>query len=116
MDTTNNDVYKEAQKIIPNPCPILLLNRDLEKTNSTPGIYIAPEDLEIKENTSVGKVTKLMSAYQSLEVDMARLENSVLGAETSQQSIAARVKIAKRAFCSRVNNVIDRLTPRSLAS
>ena len=86
MDTTNSDVYKEAQKIFLNSQSILLLNHDLEKTNFTSGIYITPEDLEIKENTSVGKVTKRMSAYQSLEVDVARLENSVLGAETTQKT------------------------------
>ena len=77
----NSDVYKEAQKIIPYSHSILLLNHDPEKTNPTPGSYIAPEDIKIKENTSIGKITKLMSAYKSLEVDMARVENSVLRAE-----------------------------------
>ena len=70
---------------------------------------MTPEDREIKENTCVSKVTKLMSAYQSLEEDVLRLENSVPGSETNQQGIAARVKLAKGVFCSRVNNVIDRL-------
>ena len=110
MDTTGGDVYREAQKIFLNSHSILLLNHDLEKTNFTPGIYMTPEDREIKENTCVSEVTKLMSAYQSLEEDVLRLENSVPGSETSQQGIAARVKIAKGAFCSRVNNMIDRLT------
>ena len=110
MDTTNGDVYREAQKIFLNSQSILLLNHDLEKTNFTPGIYMTPEDREIKENTCVSEVTKLMSAYQSLEEDVLRLENSVPGSEASQQGIAARVKIAKGAFCSRVNNMIDRLT------
>ena len=115
MDTTNSDIYKEARKIIPNSRPILLLHHYIEKTNLTPGVYTTQGDHETEENTSAGKVTAMMPAYQSLEVDVARLENSVLGAKTSQRSIAARVKITKRAFCSRVNNVIDRLTPRSLA-
>ena len=100
MDTTNGDVYREAQKIFLNSHSILLLNHDLEKTNLTPGIYMTPEDREIKENTCIGELTKLMSAYQSLEMDVARLENSVIGTEASQWSIAARVKIAKGAFCS----------------
>ena len=110
MDTTGGDVYREAQKIFLNSQSILLLNHDLEKTNFTSGIYMTPEDREIKENTCVSEVTKLMSAYQSLEEDVLRLENSVPGSEASQQGIAARVKIAKGAFCSRVNNMIDRLT------
>ena len=100
MDTTGGDVYREAQKIFLNSQAILLLNHDLEKTNFTPSIYMVPEDREIKENTCVGEVTKLMSAYQSFKMDVARLENPVLGAEASQRSIAARVKVAKGAFCS----------------
>ena len=110
MDTTGGDVYREAQKIFLNSQSILLLNHDLEKTNFTSGIYMTPEDREIKENTCVSEVTKLMSAYQSLEEDVLRLENSVPGSDTGQQGIAKRVKLAKGAFCSRVNDIIDRLT------
>ena len=110
MDTTDGDVYREAQKIFLNSQSILLLNHDLEKTNFTSGIYMTPEDREIKENTCVSEVTKLMSTYQSLEEHVLRLENSVPGSIASQQGIAARVKLAKGAFCSRVNNMIDRLT------
>ena len=110
MDITGDDVYREAQKIFLNSQSILLLNHDLEKTNFTSGIYMTPEDREIKENGCVSEVTKLMSTYQSLEEHVLRLENSVSGSESNQQGIAARVKLAKGAFCSRVNNVIDRLT------
>ena len=100
MESTGDDVYREAQKTFLNSQSILLLNHDLEKTDFTSGIYMTPEDREIKENTCVSKVTKLMSAYQSLEEDVSRLENSVPGAEARQQGIAVRVKIAKGAFCS----------------
>ena len=100
MDTTGDNVYKEAQKIFLNSHSILLLNHDLEKANLTPGIYMTLEDREIKENTCVSKVTKLMSAYHSLEEDVLRLENSVPGSDTSQEGIATRVKLAKGAFCS----------------
>ena len=51
-----------------------------------------------------------MTTYQSLEEHVLRLENSVSSSGSNQQGIAARVKLAKGAFCSRVNNVIDRLT------
>ena len=83
----NSDVYKEAQQITNRSHSILLLNHDPGKTNPTPGRHIAPEDIKIKENTSIGKITKLMSAYKSLEVDMARVENSVLGAETKYKTL-----------------------------
>ena len=62
MNTTGGDVYREVQKIFLNSQSILLLNHDLEKKNFISDIYMIPEDLEIKENTSVGKVTNLMSA------------------------------------------------------
>ena len=110
MDTTSADVYREVQKIFLNSQSILLLNNDLENKNFISDIYMTPEDREIKENACVSEVTKLMSTYQSLEEHVLRLENSVPGSIASQQGIAARVKLAKGAFCSRVNNVIDRLT------
>ena len=110
MDITGDDVYREAQKIFLNSQSILLLNHDLEKTNFISNIYMTPEDRELKENACVSEVTKLMTTYQSLEEHVLRLENSVPGSEANQQGIAARVKLAKGAFCSRVNNVIDRLT------
>ena len=100
MDITGDDVYREAQKIFLNSQSILLLNHDLEKTNFRSGIYMTPEDCEIKENACVSEVTKLMSTYQSLEEHVLRLENSVPGSEANQQGIAARVKLAKGAFCS----------------
>ena len=100
MDTTGDNVYKEAQKIFLNSHSILLLNRDLEKTNLTPGIYMTPEDREIKENTCVNEVTNIMVTYQSLEEHVLRLENSVHGPVTNQQDIVTRVKLAKSAFCS----------------
>ena len=70
MDITGDNVYKEAQKMFPNSHSIPLLNRDSEKTNITPGIYMTPEDRETRENTHVGEVTKLMSAHQSLKEDV----------------------------------------------
>ena len=108
MDATNADVYREVQKIFLNSQSILFLNHDLEKKNFISDTYMTPEYREIKENACVSKVTKIMSTYQSLEEHVLRLENSVPGSEASQQGIAARVKLAKGAFCSRVNNMIDR--------
>ena len=51
-----------------------------------------------------------MFTYQSLEEHVLRLENSDSSSGSNQQGIAARVKLGKGTFCSRVNNVIDRLT------
>ena len=84
MDITGDNVYKEAQKMFPNSHSIPLLNRGSEKTNDTPSIYTTPEDRETRENTHIGEVIKLMSAYQSLEEDVSRLENAVSGSEKSQ--------------------------------
>ena len=110
MDTTSADVYREVQKIFLNSQSILLLNNDLENKNFISDMYMTPEDREIKENTCVNKVTNIMVTYQSLEEHVLRLENSVHGPVTNQQDIVTRVKLAKSAFCSRVNNLIDRLT------
>ena len=110
MDATNADVYREVQKIFLNSQSILLLNHDLENKNFISDIYMTPEDREIKENACVNEVTNIMFTYQSLEEQVLRLENSVHGSVANQQDIVTRVKLAKSAFCSRVNNVIDRLT------
>ena len=110
MDTMSADVYREVQKIFLNSQSILLLNHDLEKTNFISDIYMTPEDREIKENACVSQVTKLMTTYQSLEEHVLRLENSDSSSGSNDQGIAARVKLAKGTFCSRVNNVISRLT------
>ena len=110
MDTTSADVYREVQKIFLNSQSILLLNNDLENKNFISDMYMTPEDRDIKENTCVNKVTNIMVTYQSLEEHVLRLENSVHGPMANQQDIVTRVKLAKSTFCSRVNNLIDRLT------
>ena len=56
------------------------------------------------------EATKLMTTYRSLEEHVLRLENSDSSSGSNDQGIAARVKLAKGTFCSRVNNVISRLT------
>merc|ERR1712240_972273 len=86
------------------------LNHDLENKNFISDIYMTPEDREIKENACANEVTNIMFTYQSLEEHVLRLENSVHGSVANQQDIITRVKLAKSAFCSRVNSVIDRLT------
>ena len=110
MDVVGSDVYKEVQKIFLNSQSILLLNHDLEKKNFRSNINITPEDHELKENACVNEATKLMNTYRSLEEHVLRLENSDSSSESNEQGIAARVKLAKGTFCSRVNNVINRLT------
>ena len=109
MDTTSADVYREVQKIFLNSQSILLLNHDLENKNFISDIYMTPEDCEIKENACVNEVTNIMFTYQSLEEHVLRLENSAHGPVANQQDIVTTVKLAKSAFCSRVNNVIAQL-------
>ena len=110
MDAAGSDVHKEVQELFLNSQSILLLNHDLEKKNFRSNINMTPEDREIKENACVNEATKLMTTYRSLEEHVLRLENSDSSSGSNQQGIAARVKLAKGTFCSRVNNVIDRLT------
>ena len=71
---------------------------------------MTPEDRELKEKACMDEAAKLMTTYWSLEEHVLRLENSNSSSGSNDQGITARVKLTKGIFCSRVNNVISRLT------
>ena len=61
------------------------------------------------------EATSLMTTYQSLEEHVMRLENPDSSSGSNNQDLATRVKLARGAFCSRVNNVISMLTQHLVA-
>ena len=56
-----------------------------------------------------------MTTYRSLEEHVMRLENPDSSSGSNNQDLATRVKLARGAFCSRVNNVINMLTQHLVA-
>ena len=110
MDHTGSDIHKDVQELFLTSQSILLLNYDPEKKNFRSNANMAPEDRELKEKACMDEATKLMTTYRSLEEHVTRLENSNSSSGSNDQGITARVKLARGTFCSRVNNVISRLT------
>merc|ERR1712243_442908 len=56
-----------------------------------------------------------MTTYRSLKEHVMRLENPDSSSGSDNQDLATRVKIARGAFCSRVNNVVSMLTQHLVA-
>ena len=115
MDDVGSDIHKDVQNLFLTSQSILLLNCDPEKKNSKSNINMTPEDRELKEKACIDEAASLMTTYRSLEEHVMRLENPDSSSGSNNQDLATRVKLARGAFCSRVNNVINMLTQHLVA-
>ena len=115
MDDTNSDIHKDVQELFLTSQSILLLNYNPEKKNFRSNLNMTPQDRELREKACIDEASSLMTTYWSLEEHVIRLENPDSSSGSDNQDLATRVKTARGAFCSRVNNVIRMLNQHLVA-
>ena len=115
MDGADNGAHKEIQELFLTSQSILLLNHDPEKKNFKSNLTMTAENLELRKNACVDKASSLMTSYRSLEEHVIRFENPDSSSGSDNQDLATRVRTARSAFCSRVNNVIRMLNQHLIA-
>ena len=84
-----------------------------EKENFWANPNLTPEDLRLKEKACEDEAITLMKVYRALEEQVRRVENPEFDPKSSgpgNQALTAKVKQAREALFSRVQNLIEMLT------
>ena len=118
MDDTHNDIHKDVHSLFYAAQSLLLLSCDPEKENFRANPNLTPKDRRLKEKACEDEAITLMKVYRALEEQVRRVENPEFDPKRSgpgNQALTAKVKQAREALFSRVQNLIEMLTQHLVA-